>query len=124
MQHCQLWFEHFPSDPIHLLKTSVEVLIKKESPQLYKHFEQLGFGVAQYSWPLISNMFSVVLPKEDWLKLMDNIMTHHDQTELMYYFNAAYILHFKSKLLRVNNIEEMHEFTHNQNQGTMKVILK
>lgn len=124
MQHCQLWFEHFPSDPVHILKTSVEVLIKKESPQLYQHFDELGFGVAQYSWPLISNMFSTVLPKDDWVKLMDNLITHHNKPELMYYFNAAYLLSFKGTLLKISSIEEMHEFIQTQNPANMKLILK
>ena len=124
MQHCQLWFEHYPSDPIHLLKTSVEVIIRKESPELFNHFEELGFGVAQYAWPILLNMFSVVLEKSEWLKLMDNLITHHNQPDLMFYFNAAYILHFKSTLMKIRSIEDMHDFTQTQNPGNMKVILK
>lgn len=124
MQHCQLWFERYPNDPVHLLKTSVDVIIKKESINLYKHFNKVGFGVAQYAWPMLKNGFSVVLPKEDWLRLYDHIFTHHNKPELLYYFTAAYILHFRGTLSRIQSIEQMFEFTENQNPVDMKAVLK
>jgi hypothetical protein len=34
MQHCQLWFETYPSEPAHMLKTSVETVLGKECPAL------------------------------------------------------------------------------------------
>lgn len=41
MQFCQFWFERYPSDPIHLLKTSIEPLLRKEYPSIINHFEEL-----------------------------------------------------------------------------------
>lgn len=124
IQHCQLWFERYPSDPVHLLKTSVEVIICKESLNLYKHFEKQGFGVTQYAWPMLKNCFSVVLPKEDWLKLLDHLFTYHNKPELLFYFTAAYLLHFKGTLSKIKSIEKMYEFVQTQNPVDMKIVIR
>jgi hypothetical protein len=93
-QHCQLWFECYPSDPVHLLKTSVEVVLRKESPALYNHLQANGFTVSQYAWPLLQSCFADSLPKKDWTTLMDHLLTFSDDPSLLYYFLAAYLLHF------------------------------
>jgi hypothetical protein len=124
IQHCQLWFEKFPSDPVHILRTSIDVIIAKESIILYKHFQKIGFGVAEYAWPLLKNAFSVVLRKEDWLKLFDHLFTHHNKPELLLYFTAAYLLHFKGTLSKMSSIEDLYEFTETQNAVNMKMVLK
>ena len=73
---------------------------------------------------MLKNGFSVVLEKENWLKLYDHLFTHHNKPELLYYFTAAYLLHFKGRLSRMQSIEEMYEFTESQNPVDMKVVLK
>ena len=124
LQYCQLWFERFPNNPIHILKTSVEVIIAKESISLIKHLKSCGFGVAEYAWPLLRNIFSVVLPKDDWLKLFDHIFTYHEKPELLFYFNAAYLLSFRNQLTKISSVDEMLEFTESQNYVDMKMLLK
>jgi hypothetical protein len=124
MQHCQLWFEKFPSDPVHLLKTSVEVVIAKESIVLYKNFVRHGFGVTQYAWPMLKNVFSTVLPKDDWLKLIDHLLTYSDKPELLLFFTAAYLLHFKGTLSKIQSIEEMCDFVEYQNPVNINIVLK
>ena len=53
LQFCQLWFEPYPSDPAHVLQTSVEIIIYKEAPKLYAHLKQHAFTVTQYAWPFL-----------------------------------------------------------------------
>ncbi|CAI2387067.1 unnamed protein product [Moneuplotes crassus] len=121
---CQLWFEKYPSDPIHLLKTSVEVIIAKESMTLINHFVSHGFGVAEYAWPLLKNAFSVVLSKDDWLSLFDNVFTYQDKPELLFYFTAAYLLYFKNTLTKITTVEQMLSFTQKQNSIQTKIVMK
>lgn len=61
---CQLWFEHYPSEPVHCLQTSVDVIVRKECPKLHEHLYTHGFTVSQYAWPLLSNLFTEALSKQ------------------------------------------------------------
>jgi len=121
MQHCQLWFERFPHEP---LFAGLDVILAKESILLYKHFNRLGFGVAQYAWPMLKNGFSIVLPRDDWLKLFDHLLTYHDKPDLLLFFTAAYLLHFKGTLTKVKNIDQMCDFVESQNQVDINHVLK
>jgi hypothetical protein len=100
------------------------VILAKESVILYRHFQKFGFGVAQYAWPLLKNAFAVVLEKDDWLRLIDHLFTHHNKPELLFYFLAGYLIQFKSSLTKIYSIEEMFEFTETQHPVQMKTLIK
>ena len=43
---------------------------------------------------------------------MDFLVTHHDKPSLLYYFLAAYLLHFQGTLSNIQNIDALYTFTH------------
>lgn len=111
MQHCQLWFETYPSDPVHLLKTSVEVILRKENPSLFHHLQSCSFTVSQYAWPLLKSAFGEILPKQDWAILMDHLFTESQNPQILYYFLTSYLLHFQGTLSKIFTIDDLHHFT-------------
>jgi len=56
---------------------------------------------------LFSSLFSVVLAKEDWLRLLDHLFVNRDQPELLVFLSAAFIVCSKPFLMQVGCIEEL-----------------
>ncbi len=63
--------------------------------------QSLDFGTGQYIWPLLNSLFSEVLPKDDFLRLLDHLFTHKDEPELLLAFCAAFLLSSRSTLLSI-----------------------
>ena len=58
----------------------------------------------------MKNLFTEILPKDDWLKLVDHLFTYKEDPELIVYFAAAFLLSSKGALMNVHSAEELHNF--------------
>lgn len=94
VQWMQVWFEAFPSEPASVVQ-AIDHIVRTEDPRLSSHLSQLGLGCKLYAWPLMTNFFADVLPKEDWLKLIDNLFINKHDPELLVYFCASFIINNK-----------------------------
>lgn len=106
VQWMQVWFETYPCEPVAVVG-AVESLIDSQEPRILQHLSSLGYAGKTYIWPLFSNLFSVVLAKEDWLRLLDHLFVNRDQPELLVFFGAAFIVCSKPFLMQVGCIEEL-----------------
>jgi len=70
----------------------------------------LGFNASIFAWPLMKNLFTEVLAKEDWLKLIDYLFTYKEDPERIIYFCVAFLLISKGALFNIQSIEELHNF--------------
>jgi len=63
--------------------------------------KQLGFNASIFAWPLMKNLFTEVLAKDDWLKLIDYLFTYKEDPERIIYFCAAFLLISKGALFNI-----------------------
>jgi hypothetical protein len=69
------WQATFPSPPVHMLD-SINLLLQHHDVRLHRHLSSLGLSAGIIGWNMISSLFTEILGKEDWLKVMDYLITH------------------------------------------------
>eukprot|EP00347_Sterkiella_histriomuscorum_P023854 403333155 len=109
VQYMQTWFEAFPSDPLAPL-TAIDQIIENENEPLLVHLKSHSFSANIYAWPLIKNLFTEILSKDDWLKFIDHLFTYKEDPEILIYFAAAFLLQSKGALMNIQSAEELHNF--------------
>ena len=124
MQYWQFWFERYPSDPVHLLKTSIEPLLRKEYQSMINHFDQLNCGLSEYAWPILQKGFSKVLYTDDWLKLFDHFITNFEKPELIYYFCAAFLNSIGEVLINAKTSEQVENIVNSKHKINIESVIK
>ncbi|ORX96516.1 RabGAP/TBC, partial [Neocallimastix californiae] len=120
--YCQKWWEFYPNPPVNCLNI-IESLLYFHDKDLYDHFVKYNITSQFYGWELISNLFSDILSKDEWLCLWDNILTRRD-TSYLYYFSIAYLKYFKQSILRITDIDEFMYFLHKENPCQISKLIK
>lgn len=95
--------EFYPNFPITHIKL-VEELIKKEtSIEIEKIFSEQKIPFKELIWRVIQYSFSESFKKDDWLSLMDFLITYNHRPEMILYFTASFFIYLKSDLLANKN---------------------
>jgi hypothetical protein len=70
-----------------------------------------AFTPQVYAWPILKTLFTEVLGKEDWLRLMDHIFTYKEDPELLIFYAASFLINSRQTLLtQVFSIDDMVAF--------------
>lgn len=72
---------------------------------MYMHEHALFSFIKTYAWPLLSTLFSEVLSKEEWLQLLDNILSNHPSFLVL--VAAAYISAARQTLMRCTRQDDV-----------------
>lgn len=83
--------------------SATEEIIQNEDPKLANHLKNSGLNPQSYAWPIQSTLLTNVLPKDDWLRLMDHLIMHNEHPELLFYFTAAFLLSSRNQLFQMTN---------------------
>ena len=92
------WYATLPAPPVRLLGT-FELCLQHHDSELLVHLRRLGVPPDQYFWPLMSSLFSEVLPRPQWLQLWDWLFTSWRRPQLLPFAALAYLKHFRASLL-------------------------
>ena len=92
------WHATFPNPPLHVTD-AIDALLKFHDESLYSHLRRTGVAAGLIGWTLISTLFTELLGREDWLKLMDYIFAHFHQSELMIVTPVALLRAVRTSLL-------------------------
>lgn len=107
LQYQQVWYEGYPGEPVVVLG-AVEQILEFEDPKLVAHLRENAFTPQVYAWPLLKTLFTDVLPRDDWLRLMDHLFTYREDPELLLFFCAAFILTNRTMLTQqVHTVDDM-----------------
>eukprot|EP01022_Parablepharisma_sp_SALTPOND_P028760 TRINITY_DN71659_c0_g1_i1.p1 TRINITY_DN71659_c0_g1~~TRINITY_DN71659_c0_g1_i1.p1 ORF type:complete len:993 (+),score=89.16 TRINITY_DN71659_c0_g1_i1:86-2980(+) len=121
------WFQNcfsaFPQPPVHLLQM-VEDCINKEDPELGRHMRTAGFHPVQYAWPLLRTMFSEVLPKPQWVMVIDHLFTFSQQPQLVFAVVAAYLIQLKNSFLTIKDSAHLAACVRTMSPVDIKRLLK
>jgi len=96
----------FPQPPVQLLQM-VEDCIFREDAELGQHMRDIGFHPIQYVWPLIQSVFSEVIPKSQWVIMIDNVFTLSEKPQLVFALTAAYFLQMKNTYILVRDSTQL-----------------
>ncbi len=106
----QEWFEFFPNPPVRML-ARIGRVVAREDPALARAFARRKWNIEDVAWSLLSNAFSTVLPRNDWLQLFDHVFANHPSW--LAAFTASFILCARSSLLAARTSEELDRFLSN-----------
>lgn len=96
----------FPQPPVQLLQT-VEECVMREDAELGMHMRSTGFHPVQYVWPLLQSMFSEVMPKSQWVIVMDHVFTLSEKPQLVLAVAAAYFLQLRDTYMLVKDSAQL-----------------
>lgn len=123
LQWGQHFFEYFPNPPLTTIQATEE-LLKYHEFDLYTHFKKIGLNMVDYVWPFLKTLFTTILPKEDWLSLLDFLVLQNQEPHYLFIFILSYLSYFKEPLHRVQTLEEMEYFLQRQNAVNIHHIIK
>jgi len=120
---CQHWFEFYPNTPVNILQ-SIDDLLKYHDYQLWRHFKSNDISFNYYAWPLLKNLFTEVLTREEWLRFFDTLITYNTEPELIMHFTVSYLIYFKPTLINAKTTLDIQNFTYKQNPINIEKVLK
>ena len=91
---------------------------------LHTHLADLGYKYTESLWGWYKQLFTGILAKENWLALIDFLVTNPEDPQFMIFFPAAYLLYFKSPLMRINDSDTLRIFLQKQNPCDISTIIK
>jgi hypothetical protein len=120
---CDGWFETFPHPPIPVL-AHVERLMAHHDQPLLDNLVARGIDARTYAWRIMRTLFTEVLSRDEWLQLMDHVLTHADEPCLLAIGVVAYLKQFRSAIIGAGSNEEIEAFLHRQNPISMEAFVK
>jgi hypothetical protein len=96
------WQSMFPNPPVHFLD-SIDVILKLYDSTLYNHLHKMDASPGLMGWAIVSNMFTEVLGRSDWLKLMDFMFLHFEEMPYVLMAPVAIMIQLKPKLMGCYN---------------------
>lgn len=97
------FFEFYPNFPITHIKLVQEIIKKETSNEIEKIFSNQGIPLNELIWRLLKFLFSESLKKNDWLSLIDFIITYNHHPEMILYFTASFFIYSKDDFLSNKN---------------------
>jgi hypothetical protein len=92
------FFEFYPNFPITHIKLIEEIIKKETNGLIHKYFSEVNIPLNELIWRMIKYLFSESLKKNDWLSLLDFLITYNHRPEMILYFCAAFFILTKNDI--------------------------
>ncbi|XP_055380128.1 TBC1 domain family member 31-like [Condylostylus longicornis] len=119
--HCQLWFEFAPMEPLNYLGL-IENVLHHFDLELYKFYRERNITTKIYAWTLLTTSFSEILDEKQWYQLWDNILTK--DLEYTIFVVLAYQIIQRNIIMNLTSQESIELFFHEQYIIDMQKFLK
>lgn len=119
----------FPQPPVPVL-AGMELALRRADRELAAHLASLRVGALAYGWPLLRSLFAEVLPRGDWLRLMDRFLANADKPELYEAAAVGFAVASRAQLLAIESTGEAETFFRRQQStpvldlGTMFQVME
>lgn len=101
------WHATHPSPPVHITD-SLNDLLKYHDSKLYAHINnKLGISPGLIAWTMMSTLFTEVLSKSNWLRLMDTLICHFDNSALILLVPIVIMKELKVTLLSTDTSNQV-----------------
>ena len=98
--------EFYPNFPITHIKLIEEIIKKETCNEIEKIFSRQSIPLNELIWRLLKYLFSETLKKNDWLSLVDFIITYNHHPEMLLYFTASFFICSKDEFLSYKNSQK------------------
>lgn len=88
----------------------MELCLARADRVLAAHLASLEVGALSYGWPLLRTAFSEVLDREDWLRLIDRILSNAERPELLEAAAVGFAVASRAQLLALGSMREAEVF--------------
>lgn len=92
------WQATFPNPPVHLTDT-FDSLLALHDDRLHAHLYACEVPPGLMCWTLVSTLFSEILPSPTWLGVMDYMLSHIREMELLFLLPIAILKEIRISLL-------------------------
>jgi hypothetical protein len=92
------WHATHPNPPVHIMD-ALDALLKYHDSKLHAHLKALKVSPGVLGWAMLNNLFTEVLSRTNWLKLMDLLVCHFEQISIILLAPIAIMKDLKAVLL-------------------------
>jgi hypothetical protein len=116
---CQYWFEFYPGAPLNHMKIC-EKIIEKESGRLFSHLASLGeednnMKLNEIIWRFFKHFFSESFPKDNWLQILDFVITYNHKPEILLYLACSLMIKQDKLILKTKSFDDLKKTLFNSN---------
>ena len=119
------FFEFYPNFPITHIKLVEEIIKKETNGLIQKIFSEIKIPLNELIWHMIKFFFSESFKKNDWLSLLDFLITYNHRPEMILYFCSAFIILTKNDIsseLKLNQKNFLKLFIDNKQRRDMNKL--
>ena len=92
------FIKYYPNFPVTHIKLIEEIIKRESNGVIQKIFNELNIPLNELIWRMIKYLFSESLKKDDWLALIDFLITYNHKSEMILYFAAAFFIFTKNDI--------------------------
>ena len=119
------FFEFYPNFPVTHIKLVEEIIKKETNGLVQKIFSEIKIPLNELIWHMIKFFFSESFKKNDWLSLLDFLITYNHRPEMILYFCSAFIILTKNDIsseLKLNQKNFLKLFIDNKQRRDMNKL--
>ena len=119
------FFEFYPNFPITHIKLVEEIIKKETNGLIQKIFSEIKIPLNELIWHMIKYFFSESFKKNDWLSLLDFLITYNHRPEMILYFCSAFVILTKNDIsseLKLNQKNFLKLFIDNKQRRDMNKL--
>ena len=117
------WHATHPNPPVHIVD-ALDALLKFHDAKLYSHFKALKSSPGLMGWAMLSSLFTELLSRTNWLRLMDTLLCHFDQISIILLVPIALMKELKSALLTCDSASQVALLLRTQQSVNMLAVTK
>jgi len=100
------WHATHPNPPVHIVD-AIDTLLRYQEAKLHAHLKRLGVFPGVIGWAMMSNMFTEVLSRTAWLKLMDCLICNFENVAMILCAPVAIMKDLKGVLLTCDTANQV-----------------
>ena len=119
------FFEFYPNFPITHIKLVEEIIKKETNGLIQKIFSEIKIPLNELIWHMIKYFFSESFKKNDWLSLLDFLITYNHRPEMILYFCSSFFILTKNDIsseLKLNQKNFLKLFIDNKQRRDMNKL--
>lgn len=121
LNHCQLWMEFCPKEPINYLGMCENILAHFE-PTLFKFYRMHAITSNVFAWSLARTAFTEALDEPQWLQLWDHIVS--GPSYILIFAIVAFNSMHKASIMRLYNAQAVEAYFDEPSAMDMNAFLK
>ena len=119
------FFEFYPNFPLTHIKLIEEIIKKETNGLIQKIFSYINIPLNELIWRMVKLLFSESFKKNDWLSLLDFLITYNHRPEMILYFCSAFFILSKNDIsseLKLNQKNFLKLFIDNKQRREMNKL--